>query len=185
MAFCSQCGNQLADESKFCDKCGAPVGSTDSQSNSNKTKNISDFVEDLGAKIGYFIGAKIADFNNTADYTSEFEQTDIASNKAFAALAYLGILVLIPILAAPNSKFARFHSNQGLALLIVNVVTSIALSIIRIAMYAIADPLGRIISVITWAVGILILVLAIIGIINAVQGKAKELPLIGKIKLLK
>lgn len=177
MAFCSQCGNQLADESKFCDKCGAPVGGADSQSANNKTKNISDSVEDLGAKI--------ADFNNTADYTSEFDQTDISSNKAFAALAYLGILVLIPILAAPNSKFARFHSNQGLSLLIVNVITSIVLSIVRIAMYAIADPLGRIISVITWAVGILILVLAIIGIINSVQGKAKELPLIGKIKLLK
>ncbi len=177
MAFCSQCGNQLADGSKFCDKCGAPIDGAASQGASNKTKNISESVEDLGAKI--------ADFNNTPDHTSEYDQTDISSNKALAALSYLGILVLIPILAAPNSKFARFHSNQGLVLLIVNIVLNIALSIVKIAMYSIADPLGRIFSVITWAVGILIIVLAIIGIINAVQGKAKELPIIGKIKILK
>ena len=31
-----------------------------------------------------------------------------------AILAYFGILVLIPILAAKDSKFARFHANQGL-----------------------------------------------------------------------
>lgn len=178
MAFCSQCGNKLADGSKFCDKCGAPVDSgTASQDSNNKTKNFSESVEDLGAKI--------ADFNNTPDYTSEYDQTDITNNKALAALAYIGILVLIPILAAPNSKFAKFHSNQGLTLLIVNVVLSIALSIVRIVMNAIADPLGKIFSVVTWAIGILIIILAIIGIINAVQGKAKELPIIGKIKLLK
>ena len=176
MAFCSKCGNQLTDGSKFCDKCGAPVGDTTSQ-DTNKAKNISDSVGDLGAKI--------ADFNNTPDHTSEYDQTDITNNKAFAALAYLGILVLIPILAAPNSKFAKFHSNQGLTLLIVNVILSIALSIVKNIMEAIADPLGKIFLVINWAVGILIIVLAIIGIVNAVQGKAKELPIIGKIRLIK
>ena len=35
------------------------------------------------------------------------------------------------------------------------------------------------------AVGMLALVLAVIGVINAFQGKANELPFIGKIKILK
>lgn len=177
MAFCSKCGNQLADGNKFCDKCGAPVGDTTSQNINNTAKNISDSVEDLGAKI--------AGFNNTTDYTAEYDQTDIANNKALAILSYLGILVLIPILAAPNSRFARFHANQGLVLLISNVIVNVALAIVRIIMYAVADPIGRIFSVITWLVSILILVIVIIGIVNAAQGKAKELPLIGKIKILK
>lgn len=176
MAFCSKCGNQIEEGSKFCDKCGATVGDAASQ-NKSKAKNISDIAEDLGAKI---VG-----LNNTPDYTSEYDQTDITNNKVFAALSYLWILVLIPILAAPNSKFAKFHSNQGLTLLIVNVILNIGLSIVRIAMGAIADPLGRMITIIIRVVGILILVLAIIGIINAVQGKAKELPLLGKINILK
>lgn len=177
MAFCSKCGNQITDGSKFCDKCGAPVGETTSQNTNNTAKNISDSVEDLGAKI--------AGFNNTTDYTTEYDQSDIANNKALAILSYIGILVLVPILAAPNSKFARFHANQGLVLLISEIIVNVALVILRIIAYAIADPIGRIFSVITWLVSILILVIFIIGIVNAAQGKAKELPLIGKVKILK
>ena len=37
----------------------------------------------------------------------------------------------------------------------------------------------------TGAVGIVFIVFAVIGIVNAAQGIAKELPLVGKIKLLK
>lgn len=176
MAFCSQCGNKIPDGSKFCDKCGAEVKGNNQKTN-NTAKNIYDAVENLGSKI--------VDLNNTSDYTTEYDQADIKNNKTFAALSYIAFLFLIPILAAPNSKFARFHSNQGLVLFIVSVVCSVVLSILRIVMYSIADPLGKILSVISWVVGLLLLVLAIIGIINAVQEKAKELPIIGKIKLLK
>lgn len=177
MAFCSKCGNQITEGSKFCDKCGAPVGETASQSTNNTAKNISDSVGDLGAKI--------AGFNNTDDYTAEYEQADITNNKALAILSYIGILVLVPLLAAPNSKFARFHANQGLTLLITEIIGNVALVILRIVAYAIADPLGVIFSVITWLFSILVFILLIIGIVNAAQGKAKELPLIGKIKILK
>ena len=55
---------------------------------------------------------------NTSDTTTQFDPRDIEQNKLMAILAYLGILVIIPILAAKESKFARFHSNQGLILLI-------------------------------------------------------------------
>src|SRR5580692_8759272 len=41
---------------------------------------------------------------------------DVAQNKMVATLAYVGPLVIVPLLAAPNSKFARFHANQALAL---------------------------------------------------------------------
>ncbi len=177
MAFCSKCGNQIADSSKFCDKCGAPVGEAASKKTDNTAKNFSDSVEDLGAKI--------AGFNNTDDYTAEHDQADIANNKVFAVLSYIGILVLIPIFAASNSKFAKFHANQGLVLFIGEIAVNIVLAIIKIIMYAIAEPLGSIFSVVSWIISVLILIIAIIGIVNAAQGKAKELPLIGKIKLLK
>lgn len=177
MPFCSKCGNQIADGSNFCDKCGASVNGTNTNNTNNTAKNISDSVGDLGAKI--------ADFNNTSDYTSEYDQTDITTNKAFAVLSYLGILILIPILAAPNSKFARFHSNQGLVFLIASIAANVVMTILRIVTYSIADPLGKIFSVITWLITVLILVIGIIGIVNAAKGKAKELPLIGKIRILK
>jgi hypothetical protein len=38
---------------------------------------------------------------------------DAQDNKIMAILAYLGLLFLVPFLAAKESPFARFHTNQG------------------------------------------------------------------------
>src|SRR3990172_4102389 len=38
----------------------------------------------------------------------ETDATDIAANKVYAVLAYLGPLFLVPLLAAPQSRFARY-----------------------------------------------------------------------------
>ena len=94
-----------------------------------------------------------------------------------AILAYIGILFLIPLLAAQNSGFARFHTNQGLILFLAEVVLSAASGILGLI-----PIVGWIVS---GAVGILCLALMIIGIVNAANGKAKELPLIGGFRLIK
>ena len=64
-----------------------------------------------------------------------------------AVLAYFGILVLIPILAAKESKFARFHANQGLILLITGVAYSIfvqvVIKIVAFISYALAGIVGH------------------------------------------
>ena len=86
-------------------------------------------------------------------------------------LAY--ILFFIPLLAAKDSPFARYHANQGLVLFICGLISSV-LWIIPILGWIIAPILS-----------IVITVLAVIGIINALNGKAKELPIIGKFKILK
>ena len=123
---------------------------------------------------------KLNELNNTPDTTAEYDQNDIEQNKVMAILAYLGILVLVPLFAAKESKFARFHTNQGLVLAIAEIVVSIAVNILD------GIPLvGIIVSIAGGLIGLVSFILAIIGIINAAQGKAKELPVIGGIKLLK
>jgi uncharacterized membrane protein len=101
-----------------------------------------------------------------------------------AILAYLGILVLVPIFAAKESKFARFHANQGLVLFLAEIAFYIVLTIVSAIILAISWKLYFIITILS-LVWIVFLVLAIIGIINAANGKAKELPVIGKFTLLK
>ena len=127
---------------------------------------------------------KFSELNNTKDSTSEFSQQDINSNKVMAILAYLGILVLGPIFAAKESKFARFHANQGLVLFLAEIAFYIVLTIVSAIILAISWKLYFIITILS-LVWIVFLVLAIIGIINAANGKAKELPVIGKFTLLK
>ena len=98
-----------------------------------------------------------------------------------SVLAYIGFLFLVPLLACPNSKFARYHTNQGLVLFLLEFALGVVTGILGIIPIA-----GLIIGGLLSAVGgIFTLVLMIMGIINAAQGQAKELSLIGKITLLK
>ena len=116
---------------------------------------------------------KVGDqFKNAADTTAAYDQADINANKVMAILAYIGILVLIPLFAAKDSKFARFHTNQGLLLFIVAIIASV------ISRIHVIGFIGALIGFITF-------IFAIIGIVYAAQGKAKELPFIGKYKILK
>ena len=116
----------------------------------------------------------------TKDFTGQFDFSDINSNKGFAVLAYLGILILVPFFAAGNSRFARFHVNQGaplaIGVLILNTA-GIFLGWIPI--------LGSVVRLILRILNIPILVLMVIGIVNAASGKAKTLPVTGGFNFIK
>lgn len=100
-------------------------------------------------------------------YTPE----DIEKNKTMAGLSYL--LFFLPLIACPESKYARFHSNQALLLLILGIAGNVILGII---------------SVIGWILlpvfGLGMLALFIVGLVNGFGGKAKRLPLIGRFDIL-
>ena len=128
----------------------------------------------------------MANILDMPDTTSYYSRSDIEGNKLMAVLSYLGILVLIPILAAKDSPFAKFHATQGINLLIVGVAWSIVSGIIGAILGAIGVTFLSVLwSIITWLVSIVIFLTMVIGIINAAQGKAKELPIIGGFRILK
>lgn len=111
--------------------------------------------------------------NNTMGSTTDtFDPADIEKNKIISGLAY--IIFFLPLLVCPDSKFGRYHTNQGLILFITSVAGSIILSFIPIIGWLLLPFFS-----------IAILVFAILGLVNGLNGKAKELPIIGKFKLIK
>ena len=108
----------------------------------------------------------------SAEPVEAFDQTDIDKNKTMAGLAY--IIFFLPLVACPDSRFGKYHANQGLVLLLFSIFGSIVLGLIPI--------LGWILLIFF---PILIIVFVVMGLLNGLNGKAKELPVIGKIKLLK
>lgn len=111
-----------------------------------------------------------------ADKVVKFDSKDIEDNKAMAILAY--IIFFIPMIAAPNSPFAKFHANQGLVLFLAGLVSYVAMIILGFLTLGLTFLLMPLL----W---IGMLVLAILGIVNAASGEAKELPIIGSMKLYK
>ena len=169
MAFCGNCGTKIDDHAKFCPGCGQAVVAPATEQIKTEATEQPKAEQAQGQQND--LSAKVANLNNTKDTTDQFDKDDIEKNKAMGLLAY--ILFFIPLLAAKDSPFARYHANQGLVLFLCGLISSV-LWIIPILGWIIAPILS-----------IVITVLAVIGIINALNGKAKELPIIGKFKILK
>ena len=142
----------------FCPKCGTKVdsGAAFCPNCGTKLASTNDFSENL---------KKLTD---TPDTTDHYDPRDIADNKLMGILCYLSILWLIPYLTTKDSPFVRFHLNQGLLVLIIGIVGAVL----------------QCLPVVGWVVSVAAFALAIIGIVNVVNGKVQELPLIGTFKLL-
>ena len=88
-----------------------------------------------------------------------------------ATLSYL--LFFLPFIFCPDNKYARFHANQGLVLLIFSAVS--------ILIFAFIPVVGKYFTIFFALISFILL---IIGITNALGGRAKRLPVIGEIKLI-
>jgi uncharacterized membrane protein len=87
------------------------------------------------------------------------------AGKTMAIIAYFIFFVPLLVDEARNNKFAMYHTEQSIILLILQIIVNI-------------------IGVITCGIGYIlylpVLVFYVMGIINAVQGQAKPLPLVGQ-----
>ncbi len=102
---------------------------------------------------------------------------DVEKNKLMAIVGYiLPILFFVPLVneASKNSPFAKFHANQQLVLLIAAIAVDIVGSVIPLLGWFIILPIGSVV----------IVVLAILGIVNAAKGETKPLPIIGGFKII-
>ena len=102
-------------------------------------------------------------------------ETEIAEGKAFAILSYVLTLVGLPFFIIPlimrNNAFALYHAKQSLMVWIIGAVGAAVGSVLT------AICIGIIILVL---VPIFLLVINIIGLINAAKGVTAPLPLVGQ-----
>jgi len=86
------------------------------------------------------------------------KKLDVELNKAVAALSYLWILFLVPLLLKRNSEFAQFHAKQGLVLFIGSLLT--------------------IIPVIGWVLSLVLIVISVISIVKTLNGEWFKIPFV-------
>lgn len=89
------------------------------------------------------------------------------NNTAMGVLAYLGPLVILPFLVAKDDPFVNFHLKQGVVLLVIDIILWLG-GMFFTPLY----PITGLLSLGTF-------ILAIIGIVNVVNGQQKELPIVG------
>ncbi|MDD2421869.1 MAG: hypothetical protein PHC60_09855 [Heliobacteriaceae bacterium] len=106
------------------------------------------------------------------EHHNQFTAEDIDKNNVISAFAY--IIFFLPLVACPDSPFGKFHANQALLLLTTGIVGSIVI---------------KMIPVIGWILlpffSVLIVIVGVICLVNAFNGKARELPIVGKYRIIK
>lgn len=105
------------------------------------------------------------------------DNADAEKNKAMAIIGYIiPILFFIPLVTdAKNSLFAKYHANQQLVLLIAAIAVNFIGTFIPVLGWFVILPIGTIV----------LIVLAVMGIINAAKGEMKPLPIIGGFNIIK
>ena len=199
MIYCENCGKQLEENARFCTSCGASYQTNDNGNSVSEnheecqetTTQPDPTTEEKLQQATATIDAVAQKLGNTTDHTSDFSKTDIEANNGPALLSYFGLLVLIPIFAAKHSPYARYHANQGLVLFVGMLVWAVidgAVTALLRALLGNALGLWGMYSLCGTALNIVYAgfsILAVIGIINVLNERAKELPIIGKYKILK
>ena len=102
------------------------------------------------------------------------DKRTVDEGKTIAIISYITVIGLIIAYFMNNSKnnvFAKFHIGQSLRVWILSIVLNITLNNLVPATEM------SILNALRW----LPLILAIVGFINAINGKAIKLPLIGSI----
>lgn len=107
-----------------------------------------------------------------------FDQSDVQQNKTMVLLSailqiFIPILFFLPLVSCQNSAYGRYYANQGLLLLLIDLVGGIILII---------PILGWIASPIIYIANF---VFAIMNAVNANKGIRKGIPILGNVELIK
>ena len=181
MKICPNCSASVNDNALFCTKCGCKLDAVSADSNNNAYINAgnpdaysSNNTEDYRSSFSQ------PPYNNANgfDHTHEFSAEDVAENKLFALLCYVGgiIGVIVAILMKKESSYLEFHIRQSLKISVIEmlcVLPCVLLSWLVIPVFIVLIPIC------------ILVVIRIISFVKTAQGKSLEPEIIKKIDFLK
>lgn len=197
MRSCSKCGSYVPEGKFLCQACWRPVAGAatthherTSHERSRTHTRISDVRKEVKRDAPFTTRGKhpyaggtyerhkshdprSSDYYKPKSQRMERELPELTQRIIFAA-AYFGFFFFLPLVLLPDSKEGKFHANQGLVLFLVNLFVNAFAQIVAISF-------GKIFTVIA-AIPPLLMVC---GAYYALCGWMKELPIIGKIRLIK
>ena len=127
---------------------------------------------------------------NTTNHISEHNKQDVNRFKTKAALCYFPLVAVYYIIKNQhkNNEYMLFHVNQGMIItcfwIAVVIFTSLTSTIFRVdGLFVSYVPTA--INLVNYILYCLAIVLSGFGFINTINGNSKELPVIGKLKIIK
>lgn len=171
MKQCPNCRNEIPDEASFCPVCGTAINAFHSFPEPYPPQN----QQYIPTPQPYIPAAPKV---NPYDHSSKYQQEDISQNKLYCMLCYLldFIGIIIALLGAKGSEYARFHIHQAMKFSVLEAVLGLLAVILC---WTVVIPILAAVAL------IILLVLKFVAFINVCKGKAIEPGIIRSIKFLK
>ena len=207
MPYCENCGAQISESAKFCTECGTPLQRTVLKTEPAEAVEKQPVAEvkipetepveqpvvevkipemkPVEQPVNLPVQEPAASSTEPAIVQTPSAEKEDKPRKGMAVLAYLGLLVVIPLLFARRNSFARFHTNQGLVLYLLTLVCNCISELLMGTLVEFSPVLAIAVYAVLGLASVLLLVLDIIGLFGALGGKTKPLPLISAIRFLK
>lgn len=206
MPFCPKCGTEYQDGSKFCAKCGANLDGSVAPVPINQKPGFFQGILDTKDVTSTMDANDINEGKAMSILAYCAVLAYILVSWIFGG--FVGIIVLAGMLIAPcilakKSKFLQYHLSMIFpSILAVMVIRAVEGSIAAFFYNLISHPVYDYISeyvgilrpemvigtIVAWTVHIIFMVIPVLvlvaGLINSANGKAKDLPLIGRFKLI-
>ncbi len=124
------------------------------------------------------------------DHTRSFRKIDTRICRFECVCAGTGLLFFLPLVSAPESRFGRYWSNQGLIVLLTHLLLLVLwfLGGGLLWLLGLIPYIGIVFSILRIAFGILLSAIAVFyvgyAMVYAIRGRAKDVPLFGHLRLL-
>jgi len=105
-----------------------------------------------------------------------------SEDKVFAALSYVSILFIVPLILRHDQDEVYFHARQGMVLFSTEVVVWFLLFILESFLVALLpnNTLG-LVAILGAAAWIIFVAVSLAGVYSVARGKKWEIPILGKI----
>lgn len=116
------------------------------------------------------------------EQTSNTAQQD--QGKTIAILSYItliGWIIAIVMHSSNKTQLGAYHIRQSLGYMIFGIILMIVFSILTVFILMAAPIVGIIFTFFSWILYIGLLILWIIGLVNAINGQMKPIPIIGNL----
>jgi uncharacterized membrane protein len=104
---------------------------------------------------------------------------EVEEGKTLAAIGYLGILFLIPLLAKKDNAYCQHHGKQGAVLFGVEVIGFIVLFVLGLILGRVGCAGSLISGLLQLAFWLCVVILSVWGLIMALKGAYWKMPIIG------
>lgn len=127
---------------------------------------------------------------DTKDHVSEYTKEEIDNYRGSALLSYIPFVSLYHLATGnyKKSEFLKFHMNEGLTLTILFVIVVIISRVLTIVFRRnslIVNDIPMVVEAIIAILYFSCMMFMLFGLLNTANNKSKELPIIGKIRIIK